>query len=129
MALALKQTADGSLDLSGGGPRLVSGAEALQAAMFNRLSTQAGEWVYDKTYGVPWREVVLRRYFSAGETAGILAATASLATNAARVSATQVDLTTNSVTRRVEIRVRGVRVRGSDLENEGFDLVVPSSLG
>lgn len=111
MALALALTEDGDLDVRNG-PRLVRGADAARGALYYRFSTQAGtsrddpgEWVYDYTYGVPYRQAVFGRYFQTDEIQALLADVASSTTGVGPTSPDKVSLTTNPRTRRAAIRI------------------------
>ena len=115
--LRLRQTSSGDLDLSGGGPVLVGGGEAARAGLSNRLGTQAGEWRFDLAYGVPWREAILRRYFSTSETRAILAQTGSLVVGVAPIASRQVSIVTDAVARAASIVIEDVRVGADTLES------------
>lgn len=122
---------NGDLDLRGGGPRLVRGVEAAAGALYYRFSTFAGsgqsdpgEWAYDYTYGVPWRSAVFGRYFKVDETQALLAEVATRTTGVAPVSAFQVQLTVDSVTRLATITVDGLRTTTGEIAAEPIVLTI-----
>lgn len=129
MPLRVAQTPDGDLDLAPrngrGGPHLVGGSESAQAALYNRYSTQQGEWAYDLTYGVPWRSAVLKRYFSEGETAAVLAEIGSRVEGIVPIVASQVSLETEPVSRTALIEIVNVRLEEIDeFSDEPIDIKI-----
>lgn len=107
----LRVILDENNDLPVGGPRLASGRESVRTAYQARFGTQQGEWRYDKTYGTPWRPVVLRKYFDSNATAQLMASTASGIPETPNVTQDQValDTVTNADARQVDITISGVR--------------------
>lgn len=114
--LRLRQTTTGDLDLSDGGPVLVRGGAAAQAGLSNRLGTQAGEWAYDLSYGVPWRSAVLKRYFSTSETRAVLAQAGSLVVGVEPIVAQQIEIVSDPASRAVAITIDDVRAGADTLE-------------
>ena len=96
---------------------LVGGGEAARSGLSNRLGTQAGEWRFDLGYGVPWREAILRRYFSTSETRAVLAQTGSLVVGVAPIASWQVSIVTDAVARAASIVIEDVRIGADALES------------
>lgn len=64
----------GDVDLNGGlGPSLVSGVDAVRSFLIARFNTQAGEWGYNKDFGLPYNEAILGKFFDDVAAAGIYA--------------------------------------------------------
>ena len=73
MLSAFALTDDLDLDVQNGqGPREVSGADRLKSAVLARMSTQAGQWRYDLTYGPDYNNDVLGRFFDEDTSRAIL---------------------------------------------------------
>jgi len=120
MARAVALTDDGDLDVRNG-LYLVSGAEAARGALYYRFSTFAGtsrdnpgEWRYNYTYGVPWRDAVLGRYFKPDEIQAVLADVATQTTGVGEVSPGQVSLVVNPRTRRAAIQIVDIPLLNGD---------------
>jgi hypothetical protein len=120
MALAVLLTEDGDLDVRNG-LRLVSGAEAARGALYYRFSTFAGssrqnpgEWRYDYTYGIQYRDEVFGRYFQTDEIQALLAEAASATTGVGPVAPSQVSLVTDPRTRRAAVQIVDIRLLNGD---------------
>ncbi len=129
--LRLQQTDDGDLQLP---IVLVDGVESVKSALYNLFSTQAqdqrettgdgvveiiqGEWPFDKSHGLRWRGVVLRKFFSPDETRAIIAATANRVPEVEEVTSSQVTLTIDSVNRQVNITLQNVRLTSGETISE-----------
>lgn len=88
--------------------RLASAGVALQAV----FGTQAGEWPFNLTFGMPWRQEVFGKYFDANATAQIIASTANTVPDIEPVAsdAITIDTTTQADQRQVDITIDPVIV-------------------
>jgi hypothetical protein len=88
--------------------RLASAAVALQAV----FGTQAGEWPFNLTFGMRWRQEVFGKYFDANATAQVVAATANTVTDIEPVTseAITLDTLTQADARQVNITIDPVIV-------------------
>jgi len=57
----LKLTSDGDLEIINGHLSWVTGVDAVRQKVAMRLRTWLGESVYDRSGGVPYREIIFRR--------------------------------------------------------------------
>lgn len=124
----LKQTEDGDLQLP---IFLVDGVASVQAAAYNLFSTQAqderegtsdgvtetikGEWPFDRSHGMRWRGVVLRKYFSSEDTRALTADTLNQIPEVLTVSPSQVTLEFLFDPRQVNITVSDVRLTNGEM--------------
>lgn len=104
---------DENNDLPDGGPVLVTGMDSVATAMQSVFGTQQGEWPFDFTFGCPWRNEILQKYFDPGSTRSIVATIANgLVPEIEPVVGSQVeiDTTTQAADRQVNITIEGVIV-------------------
>ena len=119
---------NGDLDLrSGRGPVVVSGARAAQSFLIAIFNTNAGEWGYNRDFGVSYNTGVLGRYFDDTASAGIYAAAASSAPGVAPVPTSAVtffeaDSSTDLSTRKLTAKISPV----VPLDGDTFDFLAVS---
>ena len=130
MGLIVALDENGDLDLTGGGPRLVGGLEGGRSALIYRLGTQAGtsrsdpgEWKYDYSYGVLWRQAIFGSYFSPDEAQSELADVCSRTTNIGYTAPYQVSTFVDPGPRKLYVSI--LNVRGADNVASGETLNVP----
>lgn len=109
----LRVLLDDDNDFPPGGPRLVDGVDSVASALRAELSVQAGEWPYDKTFGVDWRNEILQKFFAPAASSALLATTINgLVPEIEPVSGAQIEIDTASQAdaRQVTITVSDVVV-------------------
>ena len=122
MPTTLALTADGGIDLRGGcGPKLVSGVEAAQAFLIARFRTNAGEWGFNKSWGLPYNDAILGRYFDDIASAAIYADQASQPRGIAPVPLGAVTFAVDPSTRELRATISPVRL----LTGESFAFEAP----
>ncbi len=115
---------DGDLNLQNGlGPFLVSGVDAVKCFLFARFTTQAGEWGYDKTFGMPYNEAVTGRYFDDVAVAGIYADQATHTPGTMPTSIHSITFSIDPETRKLSPLISPVRLA---VTGEPFDYQVPT---
>lgn len=122
----LRVILDNDNDLPPGGPVLAAGMDSAATAIRAELSTQAGEWPFDKAdFGMRWRGIVLVKYFDAAATQAWIAATVNRVPDINRVTSTQIaiDTTTGAVARQATITINDVVV-----DDQQTDLVFTTVL-
>ena len=108
----LRVLLDENNDFPPGGPVLVDGIDSAATALRATFSTQAGEWPFDKTFGMRWRGPVLEKYFNPAATRSECATVANTVSDIEPVVGSQItiDTLTNSAARQVNITIEGVTV-------------------
>ena len=116
---------DESNDIPAGGPKLVTGMDAVATEIRAVLSVQAGEWAFDLDFGTRWRDVVLTKFFDASATRAMLAATVNTVAGHEPVTPEQISIDTATLAdvRQVIITINDVIVDG-----EQFDLSVETTV-
>lgn len=120
MTLAL--TESGDLDLRGGlGPVVVSGAEACRSFLLAIFYTQAGAWPFNRSFGVPYQDEILGKYFDDVAAAAIYADAASNAPGVATVPSSSVTFVVDTRTRQLSATIDPVIT----LSGDSFSFEVP----
>lgn len=111
----LRVLLDENNDLPAGGPKLVGGEQSAAVALQAVFSVQTGEWPYNLTFGMPWRQAVFGKFFNAATTTSFAAVTANTVPDIVPVGDTQItiDTTTNADARQVDITIDNIALRGS----------------
>jgi len=114
----LRVLLDENNDLPPGGPRLVGGVASAAVALRAVFSTQAGEWPFNRTFGMMWRQAVFGKFFNAAITSQATAATANTVPEITPVVGNQVTLDTieGADDRQVNIAVNDIRLRAGGAE-------------
>lgn len=114
----LRVQLDANNDLPEGGPKLVTGVDSVATALQAVFGTQQGEWAFDFTFGCPWRDAILLKFFDPGTTRSIMARiTNGLVPEIEPVIGSQIEIDTTSqaANRQVNITINDVRVNGQQL--------------
>lgn len=114
----LRVLLDANNDIPPGGPELVSGIDSAAVALQAVFGTQQGEWVYDLTFGTPWRDEILQKYFDAGTTRSICARVANTVPDIEPVVSAQIDIdtTTQAANRQADITLNNVTADGEQAD-------------
>lgn len=115
----LRVRLDEDNDLPDGGPVLVTGMDSVATALQAVFGTQQGEWPFDFTFGCPWRNAILQKYFDPGSTRSIVATIANgLVPEIEPVVGSQVeiDTTTQAAERQVTITIDGIVADGQQTD-------------
>ena len=115
----LRVRLDENNDIPIGGPKLVDGIDSVATGIRAVLSTQAGEWPYDFTFGTPWRDDILMKFFDAATTQSIIAARINtLRPEIEPVTPNQItiDTITQASARQANITVDDVTVDGQQVD-------------
>lgn len=121
----LRVILDENNDLPDGGPRLGAGLASAATALQAVFGTQQGEWPFNKTFGCPWRNEILQKFFDPGATRSIMASTANTVPDIEPVASTQItlDTTTQAEWRQVDITIADVVV-----DNEQDDITISAGV-
>lgn len=123
---------DENNDFGDEGPQLGEGLPSAATALQAVYGIQRGEWGYNHTIGMPWRNGVFGKYFDAGGTLSIIAETGNSIRELVPfpdifpITAAQITLDTASLAdeRQVDISIANVTVVDT---GESDDLNIPTT--
>lgn len=115
----LRVILDDNNDIPVGGPVLGTGIDSAASAIRSVLSTQAGEWPYDLTFGVMWRGAVFGKFFDAAATRSLLAATVNTVPDIEPITAAQITIDTVSL---ADARQANITIDDVTVDDEQVDL-------